>query len=103
MSHSDDGTLALHENDNNNGDENKGNDNDENKDDNKDESNNTGPTLTRIPSIITDCVICMETNKTHAFIPCGHYIACEKCANLMKLQGCPICSQNIQSIFKIYE
>lgn len=60
--------------------------------------------LTRIPSIATECIICMETDKKMAFQPCGHYVACENCAMLMKLEGnCPICSAKILGLFRIFE
>eukprot|EP01084_Bolivina_argentea_P133706 235993_1 len=61
--------------------------------------------LTRIPSILTDCCICMERDKEVAFLPCGHYIACESCAKLLQNDTgmCAICSMKIQSILKIYE
>ena len=62
--------------------------------------------LTRVPSILTECSICMECDKDSAFLPCGHYTSCEKCAKYIKESGsgmCPICNVKIQSILRIYE
>ena len=61
--------------------------------------------MTRIPSILTDCCICMERDKQVAFLPCGHYIACAQCAKLLQNDTgmCCICSSKIHSILKIYE
>jgi len=61
--------------------------------------------MTRIPSILTDCCICMERDKEVAFLPCGHYIACEQCAKLLQSDTgmCAICSKKIHSIVKIFE
>merc|ERR1712107_611081 len=62
--------------------------------------------LTRVPSILTECSICMECDKDCAFLPCGHYTSCEKCAKYIKESGsgmCPICNVKIQSVLRIYE
>jgi ankyrin repeat protein len=46
------------------------------------------------------CIICMQRLKTHIFIPCGHFCACEICA--LECKGkCFYCSENAQSI-KVY-
>lgn len=38
------------------------------------------------------CSICMEGEKTHACLPCGHRCLCASCAEpLLKLETCPIC------------
>jgi E3 ubiquitin-protein ligase MUL1 len=36
------------------------------------------------------CVICMDRHKTHIFIPCCHFCACEECAERVGLT-CPKC------------
>ena len=50
--------------------------------------------------INTKCCICIDSNKTHAFVPCGHQCVCGNCA--IGLQLCPICRVNIENILKIY-
>ncbi len=38
------------------------------------------------------CSICMEGEKTHACLPCGHRCLCASCAEpSLKLEACPIC------------
>ena len=38
------------------------------------------------------CSICMEAEKTHACLPCGHRCLCASCAEpSLKLETCPIC------------
>lgn len=36
----------------------------------------------RLPTEDTSskCVVCLQANKTHTFLPCGHICACEKCS-----------------------
>jgi len=50
------------------------------------------------------CVVCLEAEKTHVFIPCGHLCACAKCSTeLMKTEGtCPMCRRQIQSKVRVY-
>ena len=42
----------------------------------------------------TDCVICMDDVKCTIFVPCGHCLCCENCAETIVLQfgKCPVCS-----------
>ncbi|KAG8341883.1 Zinc finger C3HC4 type (RING finger) [Trypanosoma vivax] len=35
------------------------------------------------------CIVCFETRRECAFLPCGHVSCCEKCARL--LNCCPVC------------
>lgn len=40
------------------------------------------------------CRICIDSPKTHAFVPCGHYCICEGCANALMSNPplkCPVC------------
>lgn len=52
------------------------------------------------------CRICLDSPKTHVFVPCGHYCVCDGCATEMKngqsLQ-CPVCRKNSSMIMRIYE
>ena len=61
--------------------------------------------ITRVDFVLTECVICMERDKNVAFLPCGHYIACEECAKLLQhdIGMCAICSAGIESVLRIYE
>mmetsp|Transcript_70725 Transcript_70725/g.169412 ORF Transcript_70725/g.169412 Transcript_70725/m.169412 type:complete len:119 (+) Transcript_70725:3-359(+) len=40
-----------------------------------------------------ECVICLEGEKTHAVIPCGHLALCGGCAALISYSqvACPVC------------
>jgi len=64
--------------------------------------------LIRIPSIFTECVVCMEHEKNQLFQPCGHYICCESCAvQLMSPDTnpggglCPVCNKKIEQCFRV--
>jgi len=49
------------------------------------------------------CVICFDGEKTHAFIPCGHFCVCENCAERLKDNGdCPVCRAKIVQVNKIF-
>jgi len=41
----------------------------------------------------SECCICLEEDKTHVFKPCGHYVCCGGCVELLQnaKQPCPIC------------
>ena len=47
------------------------------------------------------CIICMDLQKDHALIPCGHVCFCTVCYKLNFI-SCPICNVKIHSILKIY-
>jgi uncharacterized protein YoxC len=53
---------------------------------------------------VESCNICMDSEITHAFIPCGHHCVCEDCANVVFSQSkqCPMCRGNIMGILRIY-
>jgi len=61
--------------------------------------------MTRADSMATECIICMDRDKNVAFLPCGHYIACEECATLLRhdIGTCAICSAGIEAVIKIFE
>ncbi|MBL6833635.1 MAG: RING-HC finger protein [Candidatus Actinomarina sp.] len=52
----------------------------------------------------TECVICMNSPKTHAFIPCGHRCVCKKCGEscIDNNYKCPLCRKKTTGIIKIY-
>lgn len=49
------------------------------------------------------CVICLSGVPTHAFVPCGHLIVCDACAEeKQKLSSCPLCRHDCQALMRIY-
>jgi hypothetical protein len=46
------------------------------------------------------CVVCMDSKRTHAIIPCGHYCLCENCINIVNT--CPMCNGPKTSSIKVY-
>ena len=52
------------------------------------------------------CVICMDNEKDHVIIPCGHIAICgeckEGCYDGYEDEKCPICRSEISSIIKTY-
>ncbi len=50
------------------------------------------------------CVICLDQERSHACVPCGHKVLCEECAPQIQREGkCPICRAEITSCTKIFE
>lgn len=47
------------------------------------------------------CFICMDAYRDMTFLPCGHMVACGKCAISLK-SFCPICRAPIASMVKSY-
>eukprot|EP00929_Paragymnodinium_shiwhaense_P096967 TRINITY_DN58742_c0_g1_i1.p1 TRINITY_DN58742_c0_g1~~TRINITY_DN58742_c0_g1_i1.p1 ORF type:complete len:957 (-),score=226.41 TRINITY_DN58742_c0_g1_i1:67-2850(-) len=52
------------------------------------------------------CVVCLDQEKTHAFVPCGHLCVCRSCADTLVAQRphslCPVCRQVIQKELQIF-
>ena len=48
------------------------------------------------------CVVCMHRAVECAFVPCGHCVACMRCAVLIEADGCPICRAQILMPLRIY-
>lgn len=46
------------------------------------------------------CKICFECEFNTAFIPCGHVVACAKCASAVT--KCPMCREPFDSVTRIY-
>lgn len=46
------------------------------------------------------CKICMDANVNVLFLPCGHLVACDKCAP--HLHQCPMCRVNIRGSIRTY-
>ena len=52
-----------------------------------------------------ECVVCMEGENTHIFVPCGHKCVCEGCAVLIMESGaaqCPTCRGEAERVMRIY-
>ena len=51
-----------------------------------------------------ECVVCMDSKKSHALVPCGHMCVCKKCAEtiLATRQLCPVCRALVLQVFKVY-
>ena len=47
-----------------------------------------------------ECVVCIDSERTHALLPCGHKCICTHCASNMK--NCPICRTRVVSTVRIY-
>ena len=54
-----------------------------------------------LESEMKKCVICLDEHLSVALIPCGHMIACKKCAKKLP-HVCPICRGAITDTLKIY-
>jgi len=52
----------------------------------------------------SECCVCLETKKTHIFIPCAHFRVCEKCADsiMTTSKECPVCRAVIQQALKVF-
>lgn len=46
------------------------------------------------------CKICFANEYNSVFTPCGHIIACVKCASAMNL--CPVCQRPFKEILRVY-
>ena len=46
------------------------------------------------------CVVCMEEQRTHILIPCGHWCLCEEHAQGMR--ECPVCRGKVASNHRVF-
>lgn len=49
-----------------------------------------------------NCKICLSEPVTVTFIPCGHTVSCESCAEKLNNSKCVICRETIEKKIKIY-
>jgi len=49
------------------------------------------------------CVVCRDSSRTHALIPCGHKVLCEECVNQLLDKRCPICNTEYTLAIRIWE
>jgi hypothetical protein len=54
--------------------------------------------------IDNECVMCMDAEKSHAFVPCGHMCVCKGCAG--KIMGankeCPFCCSVATAVMRVF-
>ncbi|CAI6357192.1 unnamed protein product [Macrosiphum euphorbiae] len=48
------------------------------------------------------CVVCCDSIRTHAFIPCGHRPVCGDCVVLLNPERCPLCNQPFTTYIRIW-
>jgi len=48
----------------------------------------------------TSCIICLQSKRAIAFMPCFHVISCETCAS--RLSTCPMCRAPIERQQRVY-
>jgi hypothetical protein len=48
------------------------------------------------------CAICMESEKTHIVIPCGHQCLCGPCSEAVTDKQCPVCRQECSGVFRVF-
>ncbi|KAL0489590.1 baculoviral IAP repeat-containing protein [Acrasis kona] len=50
-----------------------------------------------------ECVVCMENNKSHLCVPCGHYALCKECAPIIiSSKMCPICRSEVTNCIQVF-
>ena len=51
------------------------------------------------------CCVCLDGNKTHAFVPCGHKCVCATCAAKIMEQDatCPMCRAECSMFMRVFE
>ena len=61
----------------------------------------------RLPRLLTFALqVCMEHQRTHACIPCGHMAYCAECVRTLDdhhRRHCCICRARVASICRIYQ
>ena len=50
------------------------------------------------------CIICMDSKRSHVFVPCGHVCACQACSYevMGRDSRCPICKQNAGQVVQLF-
>lgn len=51
------------------------------------------------------CVICLQSKREYAFVPCGHFCICGDCSvGVANIDGrCPICRREATHLMKIFK
>ena len=47
------------------------------------------------------CVVCLESNSSYAYIPCGYMCVCDKCSKNFA-DKCPLCMIQSNQLLKFY-
>jgi len=61
--------------------------------------------LDQLPPAPCECIICLDAPVTHLFVPCGHMVACARCAEMVMRnaeQVCPVCRTPASSVCKFF-
>lgn len=55
-------------------------------------------------TILETCVVCLDSNRTMRFDPCGHTVCCENCARRIHttLHSCPLCNRHIKGLQPVF-
>jgi hypothetical protein len=54
-----------------------------------------------VEDVSNECAVCMDGQRTHCMVPCGHRCLCATCA-VETWTVCPLCSQTVQFVMKVY-
>jgi cytochrome c-type biogenesis protein CcmH/NrfG len=49
------------------------------------------------------CACCWEKPPEMVCIPCGHLCICEECKSKLRQKKCPICSQPVKNIYRVFK
>lgn len=61
------------------------------------------PILSSSKILQNKCVLCLDRDVTHAFVPCGHLAICSECVPTDRFhKECPVCHAHIYYIMKIF-
>ncbi len=52
-------------------------------------------------TVINPCIICSQSSRAVAFVPCAHYVNCLSCGH--GRTECPVCQSKIMACVRIYE
>ena len=48
------------------------------------------------------CKICMDESVSNYFLPCGHVVCCNTCAEKLLSRECPLCKRKIEQTMPLY-
>lgn len=52
-----------------------------------------------------ECILCLENERIIAFVPCGHYISCQICSDIIMSTShktCPLCNAEITYTLRVF-
>ena len=55
-------------------------------------------------TVESECVVCMDEENTHMFMPCGHKCVCKECADLIMggTAECPTCRTKAVGLHRVF-